>query len=235
MTVDLFGSPVTSASAGKSKALRRSAQRMAEWRKTADYQRWLIESRDRRKQLREKYRRQKGIKSRSEWSAEIASAKDKERLARLEKENSMKLHAAHVLAWKKAMPGRWWKHKYDNDSEFNAQQKMRARLRKLTKGDSEVARLLASYAKSGRWTSGWSDLLGYDLKTLTDHLRRMVPKGKTWQDFLAGRLQIDHIIPRSSFDVGTLDGIKACWCLSNLQLLSQKDNLKKRDKVESLL
>ena len=45
---------------------KKAVECMAEYRKTEAYQRWLIESRERRKALKEKYRRERGCKPRTE-------------------------------------------------------------------------------------------------------------------------------------------------------------------------
>lgn len=42
----------------------RARLRMAEWRKTDDYRKWLVRSRERRRKLKEKYRRQAGVSPR---------------------------------------------------------------------------------------------------------------------------------------------------------------------------
>ena len=144
-------------------------------------------------------------------------------------------HSAHVSAWRKARPGDYFRNRYRSDPEFNAKQKMRARVRRASEGDSEVARLLANYAKQDKWKAGWSSVLGYELHELTAHLRRVVPKGWKWQDFLAGELHIDHILPRSGFDCRAVSGMRACWALSNLQLLPSKLNLKKGARAQTLL
>lgn len=143
-------------------------------------------------------------------------------------------HYAHVTAWAEAKPAHVFRHKYRTDPEFNAKQKLRARLRKLNDGDSEIARLIAYNAKRGRWYLRWSWALGYGLDELVEHLRRTVPKGRTFDEFLTGDLHIDHIIPRSKFDLSKADEVRACWCLSNLRLLDAKDNLRKHAKVELL-
>lgn len=142
---------------------------------------------------------------------------------------------AHVQAWKTANQAAWFRHRYRNDPEFNAKQKMRARLRKATEPDSEVARLLANYTKGNKWKQGWADLLGYGLDELVAHLRKTVPKRCSWDDFLTGKLHIDHIIPRSSFDMTQASELRACWALPNLRLLRAKDNLRKAAKVETML
>lgn len=49
-----------------------------------------------------------------------------------------------------------------------------------------------------------------------------------------GDLHIDHIIPITAFNFDTPDDIdfRKCWALKNLQLLPEKENREKRDKIE---
>ena len=67
----------------------------------------------------------------------------------------------------------------------------------------------------------WEKIVGYTAKDLKKHLENTMPSGYTWNDYIDGKLHIDHIIPRSVFvfqdskDSDFLD----CWCLDNLQLL----------------
>jgi hypothetical protein len=144
-------------------------------------------------------------------------------------------HKSHVNAWKKADPAAWFRNQYRNNNEFNAKQKLRARLRKAAQPDSEVARLLAAYAKKDKWKAGWAELLGYGLTELVDHLRRTVPKRCSWADFLNGKLHIDHIVPRSLFDLSKAEELRACWSLSNLRLIPAAVNIKKGARRETLL
>ena len=79
----------------------------------------------------------------------------------------------------------------------------------------------------------WEDLVGYTLNDLIKHLKKTMPKGYTWQDYLEGKLHIDHIIPRSIFNFTNPEHIdfKHCWALKNLRLLSVKENLSKSNKL----
>lgn len=63
----------------------RARERAAAWRKTDAYRKWLLESRERRAKLKEKYRRQAGIKSRDELRAEKQSKEAKNQAKREEK------------------------------------------------------------------------------------------------------------------------------------------------------
>ncbi len=84
--------------------------------------------------------------------------------------------------------------------------------------------------KNGRH---WEDLVGYNLEKLKTHLENTMPEGYTWQDFMNGKLHIDHIIPISAFNFDKPEHIdfRKCWNLNNLRLLPAKDNLSKNDKL----
>ena len=87
------------------------------------------------------------------------------------------------------------------------------------------------YGKGGR---SWLSLVDYSVDQLKLRLKRTMPKGFTWEDFLGGRLHIDHIIPISAFNFTKPEHIdfKRCWALDNLQLLPKKENLVKSNKID---
>lgn len=112
---------------------------------------------------------------------------------------------------------------------------MRSRLRKLATKDSDIARLMAVNLKAGRFGKGWAQILGYTMAELVAHLRRTLPKGAKWEQFLAGDLHIDHITPRAAFDLTNADEVRACWSLGNLRLLEADKNRAKAARIEVLL
>ena len=69
-------------------------------------------------------------------------------------------------------------------------------------------------------------LLGYSVKELMDRLNKTMPVGYNWQDFLKGKLDIDHIRPIKLFNYNSQKDpeFKKCWALSNLRLLTIYDN-----------
>ena len=79
----------------------------------------------------------------------------------------------------------------------------------------------------------WEDIVGYSCIKLIRRLKKTMPKGYTWNDYLDGKLHIDHIIPISAFNFTTLKHIdfKKCWALNNLRLLPAEENLKKGCKL----
>ena len=53
----------------------------------------------------------------------------------------------------------------------------------------------------------------------------------TWKDVMLGKIQIDHILPVSSFDLAKPEEQKICFHFTNLQPLWDWENLMKRDKT----
>ena len=84
--------------------------------------------------------------------------------------------------------------------------------------------------KNGRH---WENLLGYSVNDLIRRLKRTMPKGYNWQDFLEGKLHIDHITPIKVFNFTKAEHIdfQRCWALNNLRLLPAKENLIKGSKL----
>lgn len=112
--------------------------------------------------------------------------------------------------------------KQKNDLKFKLNQKMREGIwRSLKKG-----------TKDGQH---WCDLIGYDVKQLKKHLQKTMPDGYSWDDFLSGKLHIDHIVPISvhNFSNPSHQDFQRCWSLSNLQLLIAKENMKKHNKLSA--
>ena len=79
----------------------------------------------------------------------------------------------------------------------------------------------------------WENLVGYNCNDLIKRLKKTMPEGYTWQDYLEGKLEVDHIIPKSIFNFIKPEHIdfKRCWALSNLRLLPKKENRIKYNKL----
>jgi len=77
--------------------------------------------------------------------------------------------------------------------------------------------------KNGR---RWEKIVGYTLSDIMIHLESLFLDGMSWDNY--GKWHIDHIIPRYTF---TIDQIKECWALSNLQPLWAEDNMHKHKKI----
>lgn len=201
--------------ANKEREREHARARMAARRGTPEYAQWLENSRELRRQLKEKYRREAGVKSRA--------AKKQETAQRQERRRQEKLAAQIGPPWPpkfcdQAERNRW---KMRNDPCYILNVRMRVQLRKALRG-----------MKSGR---KWEQLVGYTVHDLHEHLRRQLPKGYTIADFFGGRLHIDHIIPKSMFDVTKPEELAACWALANLRPLPAAENMRKRARREHLL
>lgn len=143
------------------------------------------------------------------------------------KASKVVLHCAHVSAWRKARASDAYRHRYRTDPEFCAKEKMRARLRTVGVDNLGLHKNAAFYAKRGKWRETWAQILGYTQEQLIEHLRRTVPRGWRFEHFLSGELEIDHIKPRSMFDMRMQEEVIACWSLENMRLLPASENRRK--------
>lgn len=97
---------------------------------------------------------------------------------------------------------------------------------------SAICHCLKGSKKGGR---GWQTILGYTKEDLALHLERQFLKGMSWDNY--GEWHIDHIRPVTSFQFETVNDpdFLACWSLPNLRPMWRADNIRKRDKIISLL
>lgn len=86
-------------------------------------------------------------------------------------------------------------------------------------------------SKSQRWEA----LVGYSLDDLFNRLKKTMPDGYTWDDFLSGELHVEHIVPLSAFNFTCETDLdfRRAWALSNLRLLPWPENLAKGDRLDS--
>lgn len=121
---------------------------------------------------------------------------------------------------------------YDR-KRYHLKRKMDPAYRLHSKIRGEIHRYLKRNGtdKAGRQ---WEMLVGYTKDQLIQRLKATVPEGFTWQDYLDGKLHLDHIVPVTAFNVTSPDDIdfRRCWDLSNLQLLPVSDNCSKGAKLE---
>ena len=76
-------------------------------------------------------------------------------------------------------------------------------------------------------------LMGYTISDLKSHLERQFVKGMSWEN--RSEWHIDHIIPIAHYLKTGVTDPAIINCLSNLQPIWARDNLKKNDKVLNLL
>lgn len=115
---------------------------------------------------------------------------------------------------------KYFKKRYKTDFRFKLNSNMAVAIGQSLKGK-----------KAGR---RWEILVGYALKDLIKRLKKTIPEGYTWQDYIDGKLEIDHICPISVFNFTRAENIdfKRCWALKNLQLLPVKENRVKYNRLD---
>jgi len=99
--------------------------------------------------------------------------------------------------------------------------------------DHRMKCAISASLKKNKKGQSWEMLVGYTLDNLIERLESTMPGNYTWQDFLQGKLHVDHIIPKSIFSYINPDDeeFKKCWALNNLQLLTAEDNMKKGNNI----
>jgi len=99
---------------------------------------------------------------------------------------------------------------------------------KLNQGISINIRHSLKGKKNGRH---WETLVNFTQEDLRQHLEAQFKGGMTWDNY--GKWHIDHIIPKSIFNITSAEckGFKQCWALENLQPLWARDNILKSNKL----
>ena len=97
-----------------------------------------------------------------------------------------------------------------------------------------IKTMMSRCLKKNKNNRSWKNFVNYSLSDLIKHLKKTMPKGYSWNDYLNGRLHIDHIIPISAFNFTKPEHVdfKRCWTLKNLRLLPAEENIIKNDKLE---
>ena len=87
--------------------------------------------------------------------------------------------------------------------------------------------------KKGKERKPTFEILGYTAEQLIKRLTKTIPDGYTWNDYMTGKLHLDHIVPISVFNFRKPEDtdFKRCWALKNLQLLPAQENRIKHNKI----
>lgn len=124
-----------------------------------------------------------------------------------------------VVRRKSETPAEKFRRRWASDFGFRVGVRMSVQIRKALKGD-----------KHGRT---WESVAGYPLADLVAHLEARFQPGMTRENF--GAWHIDHIIPKSTFDLTKPEERRNCWALSNLQPLWARDNMRKSNRRQKAL
>ncbi len=117
--------------------------------------------------------------------------------------------------------------------KYDAEKARRHRQKESVKINNRMSTRIRQSLKGFKNRRSWESLVPYTIEELESHLRKTIPLGYDWSDFLIAKLEIDHIYPVSRFDIKTAhdEEFKKCWALSNLQLLPAFENNSKNNKV----
>lgn len=87
-------------------------------------------------------------------------------------------------------------------------------------------------AKNVKKTNATQYLIDFTIDQLKERLLSTLGEGWCWDDYISGKLQMDHIIPDSWFRYTSVEEIefKRCWGLSNFQLVPKGQNASKSDR-----
>ena len=174
---------------------------------------WRIDNPERAKATRENHylnNKSKILKQTKQWQKDNPD-KRKEISKRYIKNHRLEIYIR---------TGNWLNYKRKTDLKYSLDHRISESIRRSLKNN-----------KAGRH---WEDLVGYNLKDLIKRLEKTMPESYTWQDYLEGKLQIDHIVPISIFNYSKPEhpDFKRCWALENLRLLPARENLIKKAKLE---
>jgi hypothetical protein len=129
-------------------------------------------------------------------------------------------------------------HQKAYDAKYKDRRAIRQRKRRQTdpilKLNETIRKQIGKSLKNGKGGKSWLKLVPYTLDDLIGRLKKTLPKGYTWDDYLKKNvLHLDHIIPISvhNFESYTDTDFQRCWALKNLQLLPAKENMEKGAKL----
>lgn len=179
---------------------------------------------NRKEYMREYHQREEVKKHRKEynkqWRKDNREKKLEQNRRHYQKYKDKRLEEAKKYYQKnKEKIWEYQRNKYKTDLKFNLNNKISKAIRKSLRGNKNS------------WH--WEDLIGYTREDLIKHLKKTLPKGYTWNDYMEGKLHIDHIIPKNAFNYSKPEhpDFKRCWALSNLRLLPVKENIIKSNKL----
>ena len=127
---------------------------------------------------------------------------------------------------------------YQNNPEYiinrNLRRKKRKKIDLKFNLNCKINRMINHSLKRDKAHKHWEDLIGYKIIDLIKHLKKTMPEGYTWQDYLEGKLEVDHKIPISAFNFTKPEHVdfKKCWDLKNLRLLPKKENRTKGNRLD---
>lgn len=159
--------------------------------------------------------RHKKYRNRPEISARIKQKKDEWRKENRDRELQKSREYKSRKEYRQKI-NRERNEKYKNDIQYNLNARVRTALNQCLKG------------KNGQKSE---KLLGYSRKTLLIHLETTMKDKMSWDNYLSGKIHVDHVVPITAFEINSFvsETFKLCWDLKNLRLEWGDKNLIKND------
>lgn len=147
-------------------------------------------------------------------------------------ENKEKINNRHRERYqinKKNVNGQHRKYYQEHKKERNEHRKEKRKNNPKYRLNNNISRLINYSLKGNKNGLHWENMVDYTTEDLMIHLKTTLPGGFTWQDFMDGKLQIDHKIPiaKFNFDNSSQLDFRRCWALENLRLLEATMNMSK--------
>jgi len=124
--------------------------------------------------------------------------------------------------------------RYRGDAAFRHSERQRQAEKKRKQNDW-VAWPYRQGLKFGKWSEMVTFAIGYTADQARRHFELQFHDGMTWELFDKGEIVVDHITPKCEFDLQDEEQWKACWCMSNVRPVWEKENARKADRKEYLI
>ncbi|MBA7562647.1 hypothetical protein ES695_04090 [Candidatus Atribacteria bacterium 1244-E10-H5-B2] len=151
------------------------------------------------------------------------------------RENHLEKRKEYMEKWQKDNPKKTKQYRNTQKENHRLWMNIKRKTDLKINFNSKVSKEICISLKGNKSGRHWETIVGYTLSDLIKHLKKTIPKGYTWKDYLRGRLHIDHIIPIIAFVFNKPEDreFKSCWNLHNLRLLTKKDNLSKSKSINN--
>ena len=148
--------------------------------------------------------------------------RDKENCQNYEwQQNNKEKYETSIKAWRERNPEKlkeYAKKSRQAHPEYAREAMQRKRSTPQGKLNSNISRAIHLSLKGTKAGRSWESIVDYTIYQLIERLKQTIPGSYTWQDYLNGKLHLDHIIPISVFNFSEARHIdfKRCWALENL-------------------
>jgi hypothetical protein len=171
---------------------------------------YYYENKDIISQKNKEYRNRPEVKEKKKIADKLYKETNKEKLKKYREDNKLKIREYSRIKNNE---------KSKTSISFRILKNLRSRIRfALKKGQIKKA-------------DTTENLLGCTVPEFKAYFTSLFTKDMSWDDFMAGKIHIDHIRPCAKFDLTNEEQQRVCFHYTNLQPLWSIDNLKKGTKI----